>query len=123
MKCMVDIQLLIIDLFKDLSTAAHCVLTSPMTRPDFPRINSTLSGFFFCGIKLLPVLYNTKYHQNAALKNTSDLLKNFQLCCWLCLWFKPQFPDKNKIFNLYARRSLGLSITFSQWTFPLLHEI
>ena len=32
------------------------ILTFPKTLPDFPLISSKLSGFFFCGIKLLPVL-------------------------------------------------------------------
>lgn len=30
--------------------------TFPNTRPHFPRISSRESGFFFCGIRLLPVL-------------------------------------------------------------------
>ena len=33
-------------------------LTLPNTRPDLPLTNSKLSAFFFCGIKLLPVLQN-----------------------------------------------------------------
>lgn len=31
------------------------VVRSPITRADFPRTNSMGSGFFFCGIMLLPV--------------------------------------------------------------------
>ena len=32
-------------------------VSPPTRRPAFPRSNSAASGFFFCGIRLEPVLY------------------------------------------------------------------
>ena len=44
------------ELFGRGSEVLEVVLTLPNNRPHFDRINSRLSKFFFCGIKLLPVL-------------------------------------------------------------------
>ena len=44
------------ELFGRGSEVLEVVLTLPNNRPHFDRINSRLSEFFFCGIKLLPVL-------------------------------------------------------------------
>ena len=45
-------------LVRPLHKRNYCFLTWPNILPDFPRISSKLSAFFFWGIKLLPVLQN-----------------------------------------------------------------
>lgn len=45
-------------------------LTFPTTRPVFPRISSRPSAFFFCGIKLLPVLL-VKKRKSVSIKSSA----------------------------------------------------
>ena len=39
-------------------------INAPYTRPVFPRTSSAISGFFFCGMILLPVLYASSISTN-----------------------------------------------------------
>ena len=54
------------------------LIRSPYTRPDLPRISSAISGFFFCGMMLLPVekessistkLNSTELHRISSSQN------------------------------------------------------
>ena len=66
------------------SMIQHELRTFPTSRPVFPRINSRLSGFFFCGIKELPVLEPTKRNEKSFIRSDGDtiLLLLFSSVSW-----------------------------------------
>ena len=63
--------------FKQVNIVTKC----PYIRPDLPRNNSHASGFFFCGIKLLPVAYASDIFTKPnsvvpyTIKSSANLLK------------------------------------------------
>ncbi len=80
----------------------------PYTRPVFPRISSATSGFFFCGIILLPVLYPS----SKSIKWNSWLLQiiissHIRLKCILQI-------EAAAIYSKMKSRSLTPSIEFRQ---------
>src|SRR5258708_12283300 len=60
----------------------HDALPISMTRPLFPRTSSRGSGFFFCGIRLLPV---EKESRSRSEEHTSELQSPDHLVCLLLL--------------------------------------
>src|SRR2546422_4384536 len=94
----------------------------PIARPDLPRTSSSGSGFFFCGIMLLPVLSasdSSKNRCSSPLKmntgssscptqvrseeHTSELQSRLHLVCRLLLEKKKQYTFfKHKAHQISA---------------------